>query len=307
VFAIGLDFERKRSDVSTELGWDRFLTDMSALGTPLTDIGGDEWEYVNDQQGVRYVITHLHQKDAFKDALETEDLHLVYFGHSRYGRGACFGDGNDPDPGDLWEQGDGDQTGLFRYGYPYVGVHVEDIRTHGYTFAPVPVEWDAPERSERHPEARRPAAHRLLPEDLRDKVAEGFRSDSDTYWGFGGRQPELLLHANWTGSRSDPFDLGATDIKCRCFACLSCSTQLHFWRIFRRDEYKAWQKDAPPTQNFAYFTTEEAYLRGAILWIHHVVGNTIPTAGESWWRNLQEAKRLTNASLRRERWPNQIY
>ena len=89
-------------------------------------------------------------KDEFKQALETPGILVVYSGHSRFGRGPCFG----PDivmsldqsgklvrdfTGENWETGnDPGKFGLFRMGVPFVGVPFEEMDEHKYKMRPVP-------------------------------------------------------------------------------------------------------------------------------------------------------------------------
>jgi hypothetical protein len=100
------------------------------------------WEYRNKHQKVKYLIKVVEAKHEFKKWLGTRDVHVIYTGHSRYGRGACFGP--DESDGDQWEDGTGcligrigKVDGLFRLGYDVVGIPIEDIYHHGYHTRPV--------------------------------------------------------------------------------------------------------------------------------------------------------------------------
>src|SRR5262245_60902632 len=48
-------------------------------------------EYINHFQRVRFTIEESTSKKQFIDWLKTPDLHVIYMGHARYGRGPCFG------------------------------------------------------------------------------------------------------------------------------------------------------------------------------------------------------------------------
>jgi len=110
------------------------------IGSDFQENSSTSAEYTNTDQKVHYIINLIHSKDEFKQALETENKHVVYNGHSRYGRGACFDvySGAADETGDQWEQGSDNDDGLFRLGYPYVGIPLEDIHHHEYHFAPIP-------------------------------------------------------------------------------------------------------------------------------------------------------------------------
>src|SRR5262245_38577355 len=88
---------------------------------------GTTFSYYSQDQGVLYNVQLIYDKTEFKDALETPDLHVIYSGHSRIGRGPCFGPDIFHQPSEDWEDGTEEATGLFRMGYPYVPVPVSDI------------------------------------------------------------------------------------------------------------------------------------------------------------------------------------
>jgi hypothetical protein len=113
---------------------------------PVEKVGSESGEYYVYKSDKQRVIFHLYvvkKKSDFKKWLETPKTHVIYGGHSRYGRGACFGDGVN-DPGDRWEDGIGctkgnigPNDGLLRLGYPIVGIPITDINKHMYHTAPV--------------------------------------------------------------------------------------------------------------------------------------------------------------------------
>lgn len=104
--------------------------------------GGEYFVYKSKKQRVIFHLYIVEKKSDFKKWLETPNAHVIYAGHSRYGRGACFGDVSDP--GDRWEDGTGctkgnisPNDGLLRLGYPIVGIPITDIDHHTYHTAPV--------------------------------------------------------------------------------------------------------------------------------------------------------------------------
>jgi len=268
-------------------------------------------EYISDYQQVRFQIEITRNKEEFKNALNTQGIHVIYQGHSRYGRGSCF----DPDVsssdyvhGEKWEQGDGNRNGLYRLAYPYVPVPLNDIEHHQYHFAPVAVEENAPPSSERHPDARRGLSKITLPESLRGLVASGFESSSNRYWGYiSGNETNILLLAGWENSRSTPFDLGATEMRCKTFCHFGCSSKLHYWKIIRTSSYKNWMKDTPPTDKFAYFTTAPATYVCSCYWLFYLLNYPEVNSYQSWWNSLEYAKKNANKLLRSERAGWQLY
>jgi len=111
---------------------------------PLKDRGSSHefrYEYNNDKQQVIYRIQIVQTKHEFKKWLQTPSVHVIYAGHSRYGRGACFG--ATPNPGDRWEDGTGCTTGniskedgLLRLGFDLMGIPITDIHHHHYHTRP---------------------------------------------------------------------------------------------------------------------------------------------------------------------------
>lgn len=113
-----------------------------AIVKPVLDSEGIYYEYRSKKQHVTYRLRVVETKKEFKKWLETPGVHVIYTGHSRYGRGACFGSWPS-DPGDQWEDGTGCTTGnissddgLLRLGFPIVGVPVKDLAKHKYHTAP---------------------------------------------------------------------------------------------------------------------------------------------------------------------------
>lgn len=100
---------------------------------------GRSAQFLSKDQGVKFAIRVVDTKDELKAALQSDKTHhVIYLGHSRYGRGCCFG--TNTKPGEDWEDGSSPGlTGLFRMGFPYVGVPLHEIGEHFYTANLVPV------------------------------------------------------------------------------------------------------------------------------------------------------------------------
>jgi hypothetical protein len=265
----------------------------------------NEAEFVNYDQEVRYQLEIVHRKSEFKAALESTDPIVIYAGHSRYGRGACFDQygGSVTEHGDHWEHGADIDEGMYRLGYPLISIPLEDIEHHQYQFAPIPGEDAPPSRSSRHPRQYHPGVRgRLrrieLTADLHNLVLPAHRSPSHKYWGVnrGRRGTHLLLRAGWETTLNTPMDLGATNIRCKTFCHFGCSSKLHFWRIVRKHPYKAWYRSAPRNERLAYFTTASADHR-SIYWVRHLLTNSRPNGTDHMWHTHEDARRRANAQL----------
>jgi hypothetical protein len=178
--------------------------------------------FISDVQRVEFQIEVVNTKDKFIEALQTPAIHVVYTGHSRFGRGPCFG----PDivaskgpSGDLvrdltgenWETGTNTATfGVFRMGHPFVGVPFEEMDEHKYKMRPVPstVQVSAKDMDPLT------IAGSLTPIPLRGTRFEPFILDPvvDRYWGCRTHHGEgVLLFAGfentaftrWCGSAKD--------------------------------------------------------------------------------------------------------
>jgi hypothetical protein len=274
-------------------------------------ISGSTAEYISDSQHVRFIIELIQSKDGFKNALTTPGIHVVYCGHSRYGRGTCF-EPNAPAKnhahGEFWEQGTNTSNGIYRLGYPFVPVALRDMEHHHYRFTPVAIEESQPPISERHPNARRQLSRITLPESLRDYVIEEFRSPSNRYYGYrSSSETNILLYAGWQNTRSNPFDIDATEMQCKVFCHFGCSSKLHYWRIVRKENYKNWRRDNPPTDQFAYFTTNPSDYKGTFYWMYYILQYDQRNNYQSWWASLEYAKRSASRLLRSERTHYQLY
>jgi hypothetical protein len=273
--------------------------------------------YVSRPQRVRFRIRMVDTKDAFKTALETPEVHVVYMGHARYGRGPCFGNANVAGhgnreagdcnaPGDDWEDGtDSTRFGLFRMGFPYIAVPVSEVIRHRYhtSFAST----DTPlSRDDCHPDVRR-NLRRLDEFSLSELDSEGrlgalcnnAGGPGRRFWGYDGsshghRARFVVLQAGWSNTAGDPLDLGATDMQCRVFCHFGCSTFKHNYPILRFR--KNWRRT--DTDHFAYWTTQPSQSPTLRLWLYHILTYSRPNAFQSWRNSLRYAVRRTNRDLR---------
>ena len=271
----------------------------------------DHAVFISDVQRVEFRIRVVTTKDAFKQALQTPGIHVIYSGHSRFGRGACFGpdiqfttdDQGKPkkvEKGDDWERGTNPVTfGIYRMGFPFVGVPFKELDEHEYHTRPVP------------------STVRVNPADvdpltvagsLRPLILRGSRFERlienlpvvDSYWGCQTVDgPGVLLFADFqnTGDPLNPddpvMDLGATDLQCRCISLLGCDTLKHFRPILRnRKGFKRTE-----TEGFAYFTTDVTNSRLDRLYVGSLFEFPQRNDFQSWFPALEFAVERTNAKL----------
>jgi len=301
VIARGAEFHDENFPAGTfEYDWKIFPYLQNHLGANFQVHADGTAEYTSNAQRVHYFLRETFSKQGLKQALETDNLHVIYYGHSRYGRGTCFDERRTGlvNHGEHWEDGTSASNGIFRLGHPFVAVDLEDLHHHEYTCRPMRVEDPAPDRSERDAEARRGLERILMPADLRGFVAADHASPSNLYWGYrAGRSTNLLFRAGWTGTRAQPLDLGATDLRCKAFCHFGCDSRDHFWEIVRSTTYKGWTRPDPPTDHYAYFTTNLSDCRTTPLWLRNLLTYSRDNAFQPWWNSLQHAKQRTNAQL----------
>lgn len=271
---------------------------------PLTIVGsGNTFSYTSVAQGVKYVVTIVTSKKDFRDALLTKDMHVIYGGHARYGRGPCFG--TSPAPGEDWENGtDPLKTGLFRMGYPFIGVPVDDILHHGYTADLVPpgvkvtvdqAEPDLKPFVKSLKMVKLSEIHPRIHQRAKDK------SPDKKWWAYksfeGGKlAPFVVLKAGWTKTVSDPADLGATTPQCRVFCHFGCDTLKHNQKILRDSAFKGWKKNGD--DRFAFFTSAIATDISPVHWLYHLFTYPGSSASGAWEPGLTYTPGKVNADLR---------
>jgi hypothetical protein len=209
--------------------------------------------FISDVQRVEYRIEVVNTKDAFKDALETPGIHVIYCGHSRLGRGPCFG----PDiqsstdangalvrdlTGDNWETGEKGkeaQFGIFRMGRPFLGAGFLELDEHQFHFRPVPTDVKV-DRNDIDPLSTLGGTTSLPTrfETLSlDPIVDAYHGSRNEHTRDG-----VLAFAGFS-------DLLAVDLKCRCLTVLSCDSLRHFHEIVRKR--KGFTRTE--TEGFAYF------------------------------------------------------
>lgn len=131
-----------------------YLFDQLKAATPfpMELSGSNAATFKSVKQGVKFTIEVITSRIDFKKGLErdgkpgTKELeywHVLYDGHSRYGRGTCFGTSDAK--GEDWENSQAPHTapnGIYRMGYPFVGVPVAEILHKGYSTDVVSIKVD---------------------------------------------------------------------------------------------------------------------------------------------------------------------
>jgi hypothetical protein len=231
---------------------------LSAI--PLVKRKQNEYEFFSVVQGVRFVLRIVETKDQFVSALQTPGAHVLYSGHARYGRGPCFGSGGSS-RGEMWEEGSGphpNKDGIFRMGYPFIAVPVEEILEHGYT-ANLVEAVVRPKAADCDPDL---APHlgglagRTV-DQLGSSLFPQLRVKDRTkkWWSYrAGRKNEMhvVLHAGWENTLSTPDDIGAITPTCKVISHLGCSTYIHNYPVVRK--LKQWVKGQD--DRYAYWTTD---------------------------------------------------
>lgn len=308
--AYGIQFHKDESlDRTPQEYLDRFLE----LSDDLEKVSDSE--YISHVQGVRFTIEETTSKTQFINWLKTPDVHVIYMGHARYGRGPCFGaHGIDPaNPTRLlktedWEQGSNAASGIFRLGYPFIGVEASEIIQHGYTARLVKESEGRPARGDCDPELRGylGSLRARAPEDVSPGLASQLRDHhaGDRYWTYrGARGLSVIHHAGWRATFSpgsdlgclhDPDDIDHTQMRCRAFTHLGCSIYIHNYRVVRR--LARWQRDG--NERYAYWTTGPSYPHAVGPWVRALIAYNRWNAFLPWGPSLRWAVQRTRRSLR---------
>lgn len=271
-------------------------------------------EYINHLQGVRFTIEETTSKQQFIEWLKTPEAHVIYMGHARYGRGPCFGaHGLDATTKGLvltndWEEGTDDASGIFRMGYPYIGVEASEVIEHGYTANPVKESEGRPARADCDPDLQGylGSLRARTPEEIHDGLSKHLRGyqAGDRYWTF--RSPRglaIIHHAGWRNTLSSPADLGSihepdeishTKMQCRVFTHLGCTTFTHNYPVVRR--IASWKRAG--NERYAYWTSAPSAPHAIGPWVHAVISYNRWNAFDSWEASLDWAVRRANRSLR---------
>ena len=265
--------------------------------------------YSSDVQHVNFTIQRVQTKSGFMQALQTEGAMVVYGGHARYGQGPCFGDTDDP--GEEWgsKSADPTATGVFRAGFPYIGLPINEIcDDHQYTTDPVDGGSPKPDASDIHPHARQhygqmkqfsitDLASKCKASQAQVQAFLGNAGADDTFWGYDGiaesgkYERHVLLKCGWDNTDITPNDVGAVDMNCKAFICIGCSTFIHNYPIIRK--IKGWTKDGD--NRLAYWTTRATSgTPMTAFWMYYLLTYPKRNDNQPWEPSLEWTKNMTN-------------
>ena len=266
--------------------------------------------YSDDVQHVNFTIQRVTTKADFMTALNTAGAYVVYCGHARFGQGPCFGD--PMDPGEEWgsHSTDPTQTGVFRAGFPFIGLPIDEIADeHQYTVNPVSGSDAKPAAADCHPHARQMLGQmRTFTVDefaskcaaSTDQVAAflGNANTSDSFWGYDGTgesgkfERHVLCQCDWQNTDITPNDVGAVDMTCKAFICIACSTFVHHYPVVR--QLKGWTKEGD--DKYAYWTTRVTYSSVMTArWLFRTLSYPRRNDFQPWQASLEWAKNMANA------------
>ncbi len=265
--------------------------------------------YSSDAQHVNFTIQRVQTKSGFMQALQTEGAMVVYGGHARYGQGPCFGDTDAP--GEEWgsKSADPTATGVFRAGFPYIGLPIDEIcDEHQYTADPVDGGSPKPDSSDIHPHARQMYGQmkQFSISDLASKCKAsqaqvqaflGNADAGDTFWGYDGigesgkYERHVLLKCGWDNTDISPNDVGGVDMNCKAFIFIGCSTFIHNYPIIRK--IKGWTKDGD--NRLAYWTTRATSgIPMTAYWMYYLLSYSKRNDNQPWEPSLEWTKNMTN-------------
>lgn len=278
---------------------------LAARGLTMDRITDDWFFHTSDVQRVNYFLFIVRTKALFKEALLIPGVHVIYGGHARHGQGACFHQEGD-DPGDWWNDGENDDNGIFRFGYPFIAIPALDVVAHGYhaTMLNASEEKPAADATLLHPKLLqnyggiRPMTIKELVSDRSNQARLiDLVGGEGPFWGLrcngddGVFQPHFVMPCGWTDTGVSPMDLGATDITCKVFADFGCSTLVHNAKVVRR--LKGFKKEED--DRYAYWTdspTPPVSLVG--FWLFHLLTYPKDNAFMPWEPSLEYARGMSN-------------
>jgi|GEM_PF-3421710 len=267
----------------------------------ISALSDSEFEFDSHEQGVRYKVHRKLKRSELKTALETEDAHVIYSGHARFGRGPCFGRGTKDTKSEDWEDGTSTDTGIFRMGFPFLAIPITDVLHHGYTANLVPssvkiaaADCDPDLKPHVSSLQAKTAAqiHPELPAQVKDT------DPTKKFWTYeasdeGTKRPHLVLFADFQNTPKSPLDLGGTDMKARVFGHFGCSTLKHNRDVVvKLKGYE--QKD---DKRFSIFTTNLSFGPELVLYFYHLFTCPVGTRGGAWEPSIEHAIAKTNTDL----------
>jgi hypothetical protein len=278
---------------------------LEARGLVLDRVTDDFYFHTSDVQRVNFFLFIVRTKAAFKQALLIPGLHVIYAGHARHGQGACFHQEGDA-AGEWWNNGENDDNGIFRFGYPLIAIPAKDVVEHGYhaTMLPATVGKPSADPSQLHPKLLQNYGA-IKPMTIQELISGGTEQarlaelvgGTGPFWGLkcngddGVFQPHFMMPCGWENTPVAPMDLGATDIACKVFADFGCSTLIHNAKVVRR--LKGFTKEGD--DHYAYWTDAAAPPIPLVgFWLFHLFTFPKDNAFLPWEASLEYARGKSN-------------
>jgi len=275
------------------------MKSKKALAVQVTD--ANNWQYESREQGVRYIFQRLHTRTAFKDALQTENAHVIYSGHARFGRGPCFGRGTSKSKGEEWEDGKGPDTGILRMGMRFLSIPISDLLHHGYTANLVPADVTVTaDDCDADLKPRVSALKAKKPAEIHPELLPQLKNPdpNQKFWSFSGSDEGkntnfVVLFAGFEDTTTTPLDLGATDMKARLFGHFGCSTLKHNQKVVQ--DLKGYKLE--DDKRYSIFTTDLSNGTEVVLYFYHLLTCPEASRGGAWKASVEYAIQKTNADL----------
>jgi lysophospholipase L1-like esterase len=112
---IGIMFNAKKAE---------FISVLQNLGAQLD---GDVWTYTNVNQGKSYFIHLVEDMETMKQALYTENSHIIMTAHSNYGLGGIFATQQETVSNTINDIYYVDDTRIWNYSSPWIGVSIKGM------------------------------------------------------------------------------------------------------------------------------------------------------------------------------------
>ncbi|MFO0546787.1 MAG: hypothetical protein U0271_00300 [Polyangiaceae bacterium] len=293
---------------------------------PVARVDDTTYRYLSDAQSVNYTIVVHNDKTELAQALADDGAFVIYQGHARYGRGPCSG----PDPygyvGEDWQDGESPTTrGIFKMGFEFIGIPAYEINEHGYRAHLLPASEPLPTPSQCDASLRRVllrqtattgtgAARMIAPMRLSEIQTRLVRYHRDH-----GRDLGALVHgatpdtevwtyvADFEGQslrhvihRAGAANLSATNVRCRAFAHLGCSTAGLNQPVWVGGHAEA------NDHNISLWTTRAAPMHGGLYLLYYLLAYPNRSAGQPWGDWIDWAVARANADFLLDRFGFQI-
>ncbi len=256
------------ADRLVELGVDAGKLDRSADGFTYN---------ARDAHHAVYTVKFVYTRADFKTYLHSPEVHLIYCGHSREGRGPCFLDKSTPEgKGEYW----GDD-GIFKMAFDFIGAPTNDINENEY-----------------HPHLVSPGetidASKCEPVHLGKHYGElaprltgaPLIVPTREYMGYVDEKK-----VEWLAMKAGAGDFDGTQPRARALCLFSCDTADYWKPIVQASQWKP-----SPDHGLVYYTSAtDSPTTTTGLWLRHLFTYQGPAG--PWKPSLDYAMGKTNAGI----------